>query len=323
MSLYGLRDAIVASIQSNVSEFRVVKAHGGKFNRDELKRVAVATPAALVTVLGGPMDRHGGQAVGVTEMAVFIVTGGNSVTNRKKDALNLVEAVCGLVNNDSWGYGTATAPTDVRFDNLYDGKVDRKGVALWVVTWSQNVDLAIYDPDTDTDLGNFYRMNTKLDLVPADGVIDLESQTFIWGTLMSAYGHIHVSTAVGTGIAAAGTFQKMAGTTTLLENQDADMPVVGRLRHTGTVSKPFLAEAAMSLTVSADALVTVALYKNGALVTGSKTDIEMTLAGGAKPIAIKGIVDGLSENEYVEVWVTADDTVTVTATKLSLTMVAT
>ena len=133
---------------------------------------------------------------------------------------------------------------------------------------------------------------------------------------MSAYGQLTISAAVATTIVEAGTYQKAAGTTVLGDAADMDMPVVGRLRHIGTVSKPMAFLASGSIIVSADAKVTLALAYGGVVDTTTAQDIEMTLAGGALPFSLNDIAS-LDENEYAEVWATANDTVNVTLTKMS------
>jgi len=319
MSLTALRAAVVSSIASNISTFRAVQAHGGKFNVEELKRIAVQSPACLITMLGGPFTRQGVQAVGAVQIVAFVVTGGTSATKRDEAALVLAEALAGLVAENKWDYEHAKAPERMALGNLYSGELDRAGVALWAVTWTQQADLAIFDPTTLDDLN---QVHTQTDLAPRDGVNEDELAIWLQGTLMSAYGNAYVSTPAATSIAAADTYQKVAGTTTLLNYSGMDMPVSNRLRHTGTVSKDFLVQLAASLTVSADAKVTLTVAKNGVAIEECEIEEECTLAGGAESLKVSTTV-ALGENDYVEAWVKADDTVNVTATKLNLVAVAT
>lgn len=319
MSLVGLRDAIVASIRVNVAAFRVVQPHGGRFNAAELKRIATQAPAALVAMLGGPLEREGGQAVGAVQMFVFVVTGGTSTTKRDEDALLLAEAVAGLMSENKWAYADAQAPSRARLDNLYSGEIDRLGVALWAISWTQRADVAIFDASALDDLNT---VQPTMDLAPADGLVESTQVVELQGTLMSAYGHLNMATAVATPIAVPGTYQKAAGTTALNLASGFDSPVTGRLRHLGTVARPCLVRASASVQVSADAKVTLALAKNGVPDPDTAIEEEMTLAGEVEAFSLDGIMS-LTTNDHVEVWVTADDTINVTLTKLSLAVAAT
>jgi hypothetical protein len=324
MSLVGLRQAVVDSIAASFGPdgttpvFRAVQTHGGKFNSDELKRLASKAPAALVALMGGPITREGGtQAVGKTALVVFILTRGDSETKRDADALVLSEAVVGLMVKNDWDYADAQAPMEMAMANLYSGVIDRIGMALWSVGWSQANDLAIVDT---SDLPLFHHGNVKWDLADMDGVVDMEDDIWVNGEFMSAYGQIYVSTAAPTSIAAIDTYQKAMGTTTLKTTPaavDFDMPATNRLRHIGTVVKPILVGASGSLTVSADAKVTLAVVDET-----TEQEIECTLAEGAEPFSLRGLFN-LNANEYTEVWVKADATVNVTLTKLSMVAAAT
>ena len=198
--------------------------------------------------------------------------------------------------------------------NLYSGLIDREGVALWSVTWSQYADLNIFDAEGLDDLKS---VQLDWDLAPADGVIDSQQIVYLWSELMSAYGNLNVSSSAATAVAVAGTYVKAAGTTALNLSSDMDMPQVNRLRHTGTVAKPFFVSASASVLVSADAKVTLALAKNGTVDEHTAIEQKCTLAGGAEAFSIKSLVS-LDENDYVEVWLTADNTVNVTLEKLHL-----
>jgi hypothetical protein len=314
MSLVALRSAIVASIESEISTFQTVQAHGGRFDLTELRRVAVQSPAALIAVMGGPLTREGSQAVGNVQIICFVLTGGDSVTLRDAAALALVESVSSLVAQNKWAYADAKAPTDMVLTNHFLGALDREGIALWSVKWSQRADLAIYDSSA---LDDFHHANVKWDLAQKDGIVEMEDDIWLNGEFMSAYGHIYVSTSAATSISVADTYQKAAGTTTLKEETDFSMPANNRLNHDGTAIKPFLVNGSGSITVSGDAKVTIALAEDGIVDEDTEQEIECTAAEGAEPFHVHGVFN-LDEDEYVELWVKADDTVNVTFTKMNL-----
>ena len=139
---------------------------------------------------------------------------------------------------------------------------------------------------------------------------------------MSAYGHMYTSTPVATAIAVIDTYQKAAGTTTLKLADDVDMPVTGRLRHIGVVAKPMLVTGDCSVQVDGDALVTLALAKDGVVDEDTRVEEQLTVAGGVETMSLKGVMS-LDENEYAEIWVKADDTVNVTLTTANVVLAAT
>ncbi len=320
MSLTGLQSAIVTSIDTTITTLRTVQQHGGRFDAQELRRYALRAPAALVACLGGPISRDvASHSSCKAKIAVFVVTHGNSAVARNTDALTFCESIAGMAALNTWDYVDAQAPLDIRIDNLYGSSIDETGSALWAVTWTQASDIDVYD---DSALDEFHTANTKWDLWPADGTIDAEDLLLIWGQFMSAYGHIYVSSAAATSVATPGTYVKAAGTTTLKLADEFDMPADMRIRHTGTPTRPTLVTASCSVTVASDCKVTVALAENGVLDANTAQEQELTAAGGAMSFDVKGVLS-LAENDYAEVWVTADEIVGVTMTKLNFVAAAT
>ncbi len=322
MSIAGLRAAVIADLEANVSGFQVFGGYGGTFNRDELKRIALKSPACLVSVLGGTVQREGGEPTCNLTMSAFIITRGTSQQLRDEDVLVLVEPVAARVARNGWKYECSRAPEGVRIDNLYTGEIDKLGVALWSVTWIQRLDIDVFDPDAEP-LADFHTLYFDTDLAPRDGVIEAEGLVVLGGEFMSAYGQAHIDTPSATAIATADTYVKASGSTTLKLADDVDMPVDNRLRHTGPVAKPFLATASFSVTVDQDAKVTLCFAKGGTPDTDSEVEQEITVAGGAEAFSLKHIVS-LDQNEYIEVWVKSDaGPMGVTLTKANVVLAAT
>lgn len=325
MSLLGLRESIVTSLKSEVATLKSVVGHGGRVSLEELRRIALpaSAPAALVVVLGGDVEREGGGGTGVCEaqVAVFVACLGDSQTLRDAEALTVAEAVLVQAVRNAWDFDDAQAPARIRADNLFSGRIDRHGVALWAVRWNQRVNVG-YEDDYVASLADFNQLHADWDLAPSDGVVDAAQDVWLRGTLMSAYGHLYVSSEAATAIAVVDTYQKAAGTTTLKEALEMDMSAVGRLRHTGSVSRPCLVEASLSVSTDGDTEATFALAKNGAVDADTEIPQSLTASGGQEAFSVRSVVD-LDENDYVEVWVKADDTVNVTVNKMSLVAVAT
>jgi hypothetical protein len=318
MSTLALRSAIVSAIDDGIPTLKTCQAHGGKFDLKELMRWAVQAPAVLVSVLGGNIQREGGANVIDLRVAAFIVTPGSSASHRDAAVLTIVDAIAALACNNAWDYSQASAPQNIKCENLYAGDIDQKGVALWAVTWTQNVDVGEIDASELDDLKTVW---AQWDLAPADGILDAEDNIEPQGAFMSSQGNLHVSTAVPTAIAVIDTYQKLAGTTELDVATGVDMPTDGRLRYTGATTRPFFVEAAISMSVAADMKVTVAIAKNGTADEESEIEQNITIAQGVQVFPLSGLVS-LATNEYVEVWVKSTVADTITATKMKLSIAA-
>jgi len=330
MSILSMREAIKTTIASELADsFNTVDTYGGRFNLEELRRWAGRAPAALVACLGGTsFELFGGEKYATIRWAVFVLTTSRSVVPRDDAALALVESVAALVLDESsaaagrWGEDDAGPIARGAIENLYTGGLDKSGVSLWAVTWLQNTLIDKLDAE---GLDDFDEAWVDWDLAPRDGQLDAQDLIKLRSDIMSALGRIYVSASSPTSIAAADTYYKAAGTTTLDTAPTAesmDMPANGRLRHTGSVAKPFLVQAVGSVEASGACTVHLALAKNG--VVDETTEVELDL-GATTPVGFS-LTDfvQLDEDEYCEVWLkSSSDSVTVTLNKLSLVAAAT
>ncbi|EGJ49048.1 phage protein Gp37 [Desulfocurvibacter africanus] len=150
MSLTAMREAIVAKIKAELPELKTVESHGGRFDFAELKRVSARTPAAFAACLGVSDAQawgSGGEVSCSALWAVFVV-----VASKQRDAprdlvaMALTQAVLGLLPDQRWGLDASrSSPGQIRADNLFSSVVDKIGVAMWGVSWRQEVDIANVD----------------------------------------------------------------------------------------------------------------------------------------------------------------------------------
>jgi phage gp37-like protein len=316
MSLALFRDAIVAKIKTDLPTLRTCQAHGGRFDLGELSRWAMQSPAVIVSVLGGAVEREGGANVINTKVVAFVITPGSSVSHRDIAVMSIVDSLVAMVCQNSWNYEDAQAPQNMSAENLYSGDLDKTGVALWAVTWDQRLDVGILDEETLDDFKTNY---VKWDLSPADGVMDAEDNIEPQGMFMTTQGNLHISTAVATAIGAISVYQKLAGTTELDVSTNVDMPFNNRLRYLGTITRPFIVDAAISISTAVDAKITIAIAKNGTVDTESEIEQNVTIAQGVAVFSVKNIVS-LAHDDYVELWIKATQTGNVTATKAKFTI---
>jgi phage gp37-like protein len=181
MKYTSFRDSIIAGIAAKLPELRTVDGHPGRFNLDELKRMATKLPGVKVAILGIPKtdELASGEFKATLKMAAFILVGDRRQLSKEIAALNLVEVVTTLIGSNRWGRGDAYMPENISADNLYSGSIDKKGVAIWAVTWSQAIRIGgdtwsggvvpdnIYISDNEPDWGEHPE---NYDQIVTDGV---------------------------------------------------------------------------------------------------------------------------------------------------------
>lgn len=176
MSLVSLRSAIITKVAERFTFLKAVEAHGGRFDADEITRIAVKTPAAFVSMIGVPrVETIGGQPTLAARWAIYLVAKASPTELKKRDevVLEVAEALTAFVHGNRWSVETAHVPKNLRIENLYTPAVDRMGIALCAVSWEQASDLAALDLTT---LDAFEMFFAAYDLAAQDGQIDTRDQ---------------------------------------------------------------------------------------------------------------------------------------------------
>jgi hypothetical protein len=179
MSILSLRDTIKDTLATDINSLAKTYTHGGRFTEEELKRWAVQAPCAIVCATSvSDYTYEGGQCVAKVDWAIFILTKDAPPVKRDALALTLVEAVLGVVTPlQRWNDTSAHMPEGIKAPNLYSGKLDTTGIALWAVTWSQGYDINSFDASALDDFLT-YTATTQLsdneDVPKADDLVELE-----------------------------------------------------------------------------------------------------------------------------------------------------
>ncbi len=141
MKFKELRQAIIDKINAELPELKAVSPHPGRFNLDELKRIATKLPAVRVALMGTPTVNilETGENEAVLRLAAFVVTGDRRQLPKDEAALAIVESLLVFIPGQRWGVKGAMDAKGVKADNLFSGKVERQGVAMWAVTWEQSI----------------------------------------------------------------------------------------------------------------------------------------------------------------------------------------
>lgn len=123
-----------------------VETYGGELNAEEISRTSVKCPGVLVTCLGWVPPPAGANMAGkdatCAQMLAFVVTNQTQRTERMSAAMELARRVERLLK--AWvpqdnEFFDVTGPElgSFRCENLYSSRMDKAGLALWMVSWRQ------------------------------------------------------------------------------------------------------------------------------------------------------------------------------------------
>ncbi|MBU1611242.1 MAG: DUF1834 family protein [Proteobacteria bacterium] len=158
MSLAAIREAVRSTIATGIPMLKTCDTHGGRFDAEELARMATRTPAVLVATLGfSDLTEGQGEYRAEVRFVAFAVASDKPGLPRDKAVMAMADALSKLIPGNRWGLEESeSAPQDVRADNLYSGQLNKSGVTLWAVTWRQRMMLGqAMDDDTLATLNIF------------------------------------------------------------------------------------------------------------------------------------------------------------------------
>lgn len=141
-----LLDEIKQHIRANTAKlFVTVEDYGGEFSSDEIDVKSFNAPAVFVASLGWrKVDKGtwlGGKNIWRERIALFVATKHSSRDKRMRDAMERTEVLTALFQN--WRAVVCSGPPeDITAENLYNRAVDKKGMALWMVGWWQEVEFS-------------------------------------------------------------------------------------------------------------------------------------------------------------------------------------
>lgn len=188
MSYLAFRAAVVAAIGAGIPALRTCEPHGGRFDVGELQRYAARAPAVLVACTGvGDVHEQAAAAVAMLRwVAVVIARDVPAVAaqtdpvvvhvpavHRDAQMLVLSESLLGIISGNRWGMSSTHRPQRIRGDNLYSGQLDKKGIAVWALSWDQAID---HEPIDVSTLDAFETFCYEVDMAPPDDQIDIEGK---------------------------------------------------------------------------------------------------------------------------------------------------
>lgn len=172
-----VEDELVARVKNHFgNKLRTVDILPGDWTDEMLERLIISAPAVYIACPGGPRIPNEDSLVGINSRWIFYAITAHASGEKARrlgdlvqiGAYDIVKRLIPLVHN----YTIADVGTMdvVSADNLYNGTVDKKGVTLYAVLCNLPMHF-----DTDAplaDLDAFESIHVDLDLAPADGNVD-------------------------------------------------------------------------------------------------------------------------------------------------------
>jgi hypothetical protein len=143
VSITAVQQAIVTTLKTGLTDLKTCDIHGGSFDVQELLRVSVRAPGVLVTVLDATVDGGAFPPAAQVTFAAFIYAADKPGMPRGQAALALAEAALALIYGADWGISDVqTTPSQIQARNLFSTQLDKKGVAIWGISWQQKIELS-------------------------------------------------------------------------------------------------------------------------------------------------------------------------------------
>ena len=118
-----------------------VAEHPGRFTEAELGQIVMKKRAVRVAIEAVPQVSVSGPGHIQAQllMSAFVICGDSAAGPRHQVAIDLIEQIALAVPHQRWGvsYLRPVLPASLTIDNLYNGEIDAKGIALWAIAWQQ------------------------------------------------------------------------------------------------------------------------------------------------------------------------------------------
>ena len=152
-----------------------VATHVGRFGEDEVRRYLVKSPAVVLAPLNfDDIARAGGTSVFTIHYGAFVIVTHKNGVSRDDIAFAIIERI-GLFLPTMWTE-CGQAPTEVDAGNLYTGKIDKLGLALWAIRWKQAIQIPQLDQCDIDRLDDFLRLNATYNLDDPDDPDDFDAE---------------------------------------------------------------------------------------------------------------------------------------------------
>lgn len=124
--------------------------HGGDYDLFEVKRYASRTPAVIVSLVRVECETdHGGIPLADVLVCCMVLTSDKKGLTKDVSSMDVVHSMLNILCRQplsDWGLPDLGPPNDVKAANCYTKDIDAEGIALWAVSWCQDVELSPFAP---------------------------------------------------------------------------------------------------------------------------------------------------------------------------------
>lgn len=187
MSLDAILDDMAAYTKLKLTELRTCEMAGGRIILEETDRRSLALPAAYFTCTG---TRDGRLVAGKFRtrglfLLVLVVKSNIAGQPVPQDRAHAIARFAGralamVAAAKTWGSAEVEGvPEKVASTNPYSEKIDKHGVAIWGITWEQQLALtAVPEP---VPLDDFLLLKADYQIVPSNPEIDAQDELILEG----------------------------------------------------------------------------------------------------------------------------------------------
>lgn len=187
MSLDKIIDDMATYTKAALAELKTCELAGGRINLEETDRRSLALPAAYFACTGTRDGRMIGDKFRTRGLFLLVLLVKSNVAGQPvpQDRAHGIARFAGRVlaviaAAKTWGNAEVEgAPEKVASTNPYSAAIDKAGVALWGITWEQQLALtAVPEP---VPLDDFLLLNADYQIVPSNPEIDAQDQVVLEG----------------------------------------------------------------------------------------------------------------------------------------------
>lgn len=187
MSLDKIIDDMAAYAKTKLVELKTSEMAGGRINLEEVCRRSMALPAGFFACTGTRDGRWYGNVFRTRGLflLVLIVRSNAEGQATPQDRAHAIarfagRAIAVVAGAGTWGNDeVASAPEKVSSSNPYTTAADKNNVAVWGITWEQQ--LALTGVPEPLPLDDFLLLDAKYQITPSNPEIDAEDHVVLEG----------------------------------------------------------------------------------------------------------------------------------------------
>lgn len=136
ITLLDVRNEAVGQIARAFNNPKIkIAAHPGRFSEQEIRRLAIQTPAVLTSIV----KAHDGESSDSSyiEMVSWVLYRATNADKLYDGGLSLVSVLMPVIRSldAEWAYNTE----NIEAENLFSGTLGEMNITLWAVSWRWNI----------------------------------------------------------------------------------------------------------------------------------------------------------------------------------------